>query len=190
MSVAARRAPPMRIAEFLQWAARTPDDERWELLDGEPVLMASPGERHQAIVSNLTRRLGDLADTKGCRALPGLGLVNEFVDDFAPIPDTVIRCGPLLPDGYARDPIMVAEVLSPSTMGIDRGRKTTFYKALQTLRVFLIVYQDEPRIEVWRRDGADWSYRALGLGDVIECPELDGTLPVDAVYANVPFGRS
>jgi hypothetical protein len=36
-----------------------------------------------------------LAEKLGCRALPGLGLRNDFVDDVAPIPDLVVRCGPI-----------------------------------------------------------------------------------------------
>ena len=106
-----------------------PDEERWELLDGEAVLMAPPSERHQQIVSNLLAALRPLVAKFGCRALPGLGLRNDFVDDYAPIPDVVVRCGPLLTDGYARDPLVVAEVLSPSTLNNDRGRKAAFYQA-------------------------------------------------------------
>ncbi len=131
MALALRRNPPMRVADFLAMIRDRPDEERWELLDGEPVLMAPPSERHQQIVSNLIRRIAPLAEKLGCRALPGLGLRNDFVDDVAPIPDLVVRCGPLLPDGYARDPLVVAEVLSPSTLNNDRGRKAEFYQGLQ-----------------------------------------------------------
>ncbi|ACL56635.1 Uma2 family endonuclease [Methylobacterium nodulans] len=186
MSLALRREPRMRFADFLAMIRGRPDEERWELLDGEPVLMAPPSERHQQIVMNLGRQLGPLADRLGCRALPGLGLRNEFVDDFAPIPDLVVRGGPLLADGYARDPILVAEVLSPSTMHNDRGRKAAFYQSLQTLRSFLIVYQDEPRVELWLLgNGPDWTLRALGLDDTIDLPDLAGSVPVASLYAGI-----
>ncbi|RVU16201.1 Uma2 family endonuclease [Methylobacterium oryzihabitans] len=188
MALALRRNPPMRVADFLAMIRARPDEERWELLDGEPVLMAPPTERHQQIVSNLIRQIAPLAEKLGCRALPGLGLRNDFVDDFAPLPDLVVRCGPLLPDGYARDPIVVAEVLSPSTLNNDRGRKAEFYQGLQTLRTFLIVYQDEPRVEVWSRgNGPDWSLRVLRPGDVIPLPDLAGEIPVAALYAGIPL---
>ncbi|WP_407526789.1 Uma2 family endonuclease [Methylobacterium oryzisoli] len=188
MTLALRREPRLRFADFLAMIRARPDDERWELLDGEPILMAPQSERHQQIVGNLIRQIGPLADRLGCRALPGLGLRNEFVDDYAPIPDIVVRCGPLLPDGYARDPILVAEVLSPSTMHNDRGRKAAFYQSLQTLRTFLIVYQDEPRVEVWQRgNGPDWSVRALGLDDTLPLPDLAGSVPVAALYAGIPL---
>ncbi|ACA15016.1 protein of unknown function DUF820 [Methylobacterium sp. 4-46] len=186
MSLALRREPRMRFAEFLNLIRARPDEERWELLDGEPVLMAPPTGRHQQIVMNLGRHLAELAERRGCRALPGLGLHNDAVDDFAPVPDLVVRCGPLLQDGYARDPILVAEVLSPSTMHEDRGRKAAFYQSLQTLRAFLIVYQDETRVEVWSRgNGPDWTKRALGGGDAIDLPDLGGSLPVASLYAGL-----
>jgi Uma2 family endonuclease len=186
MSLALRRAPRMRVAEFLEMISDRPDEERWELLDGEAVLMAPSSERHNQIAMNLGRQLATLADRLGCRALSGMGVRNDFADDFAPIPDLVVRCGPLLPDGYARDPIVVAEVLSPSTMHNDRGRKAEFYQSLQTLRAYLIVYQDEARVEVWSRgNGPDWSLRVLGRDDMIPLPDLGGEVPVAALYHGI-----
>ncbi|SFL23073.1 Uma2 family endonuclease [Methylobacterium pseudosasicola] len=182
MAVAARRDTRMGCAEFKRWAEGRPDAERWELLDGEPVLMSPPRERHQAIVANLIRRIGDLADGKGCRAMPGLGIVSPAQDDFVPIPDVVVRCGPPLPDGYAEDPLLVAEVLSPSTMSLDRGRKIDFYRTVPSLKVLLIVYSDEVRVELWRREAEDWGVQALGLDGSLALPELDGTVPVRDIY--------
>ena len=182
MALAARHDARMRVAEFRHWADSRPEAERWELLDGEPVLMSPPRERHQAIVANLVRRIGDLADGKGCRALPGLGIVSTEQDDFVPIPDVVVRCGPPLPDGYAADPVLVAEVLSPSTMSLDRGRKIEFYRTVASLQVLLIVYSDEVRVEVWRRRGDDWTVQALGSDGSVALPELDGAVPVRDIY--------
>ena len=186
MAVAARRDARMSVAEYRAWVEGRPGDERWELLDGEPLLMAPPRERHQQIVANLVRRLGDLAERQDCRALPGLAILSEAMDDFAPFPDVVVRCGAPRPDGYADDPVLIAEVLSPSTMSIDRGRKSDFYRTVPSLQTFLIVYQDEARIEVWRRD-ADWSKRVVGLDDAIDLPELGGRVAVSDVYARVAF---
>ncbi|GJD64069.1 Uma2 family endonuclease [Methylobacterium frigidaeris] len=188
MSLALRRAPRMRVAEFLKMIRDRPDEERWELLDGEAVLMAPPGERHQQIVMNLGRQLATLAEKLGCRALPGLGLRNDFVEDYAPIPGLVVLRGPHLSDGYARDPLIVTAVLSPSTMHNDRGRKAEFYQGLQTLRAYLVVYSDEARVEIWSRgNGPDWSLRVLGHDDVISLPDLGGEVPVAALYNGIPL---
>lgn len=186
MAVAARRETGMSVGEYRVWVEDRPDDERWELLEGEPVLMSPPKARHQRIVANLVRKLDELAERRGCNALPGLAVLSAAMDDFAPIPDIVVTCGPLPPDGYTRDPVLVAEVLSPSTMKNDLGAKTVFYRSVPSLATFLIVHQDEARVEVWSRaDG--WSMRGLGLGDVIGLPELGGTLAVSDIYARIAF---
>ena len=188
MSLALRRAPRMRVADLIAMIRERPDEERWELLDGDAVLMAPPSGRHQQIVSNLLAALRPLVAKFGCRALPGLGLRNDFVDDYAPIPDVVVRCGPLLTDGYARDPLIVAEVLSPSTLNNDRGRKAAFYQGLQTLRAYLIVYADEARVELWSRgNGPDATLRVLGRDDTIPLPDLGGEIPVAALYDGIPL---
>jgi Uma2 family endonuclease len=92
------------------------------------------------------------------------------------------------PNGYAKDPVLIAEVLSPSTMDNDRGRKLAFYKSIATLRTLLIVYQDEVRVEAWERDGDAWSFRVLkGLSETLPIPTLATELSVKDVYADVPF---
>ena len=79
-------------------------------------------------------------------------------------------------------------MLSPSTMSDDRGRKTDFSCAVESLQTFLIVYQDEPRVEVWRRRaGTARRKQALGLDGAIELPEFGGTLPVAAVFSGSSF---
>ena len=119
--------------------------------------------------------------------LPGLGILNEAIDDFAVIPDVVVRCGPPVPGGYATDPILVAEVLSPSTMINDRGRKLDFYRTIGSMRTILIVYQAEIRVESWQRDGDEWRWLVLkDRSAFLPLPELDGKLRLADVYEGLP----
>lgn len=188
MALALRRDPGMRVAAYQAWVADLPDEERWELIDGEPVLMAPQSERHQQIVANLVRHLRPFGRDRGCRAIPGIAVLSDSMDTFAPIPDVVVRCGPPLEDGYARDPVLVAEVLSPSTMSRDRGLKTDFYRSIASLKLFLIAYQDEPRVEVWRREpDSGWAFEARDLGGAIDLPELGGRLAVAESYDDIAF---
>ena len=184
MAVAVRRDPPMRVAEYKEWVAARPEGERWELIDGVPVMMAPAKDRHHRIVYNLLRALGDLADPRGCWAQSGLAVLSEAMDDYAPIPDALVRCGAELPDGYADDPLLVAEVLSPSTLINDRGFKARFYQSIPSLRTLLLIDQDEMRIEVWRR-GSDWTMWIARAGERIDLPELGGALAVADVYNRI-----
>ena len=186
MAVAVRRDARMRVAEYKQWAATRPDDERWELIDGVPLLMSPARGRHQRIVTNLIKRLDDMAEPRGCGAYPGLAILSEAMDEYAPIPDVVVQCGEPPADGYTSDPLLVAEVLSPSTLVLDRGRKTEFYQTVPALRLLLLVHQDEARVEVWRREAA-WSLRIAGPGETVALPELGGSLSVADIYARIAF---
>lgn len=184
MAVAVRRDPGMGVAEYQEWVAGRPDEERWELIDGESMLMAPPSERHPMIVANLLRHLASVARDRGGRAIPGIAALSDAMDTFAPIPDVRIRCGSMLREGYARDPVLVAEMLSASTM----SRKTDFCRSIASLRVLLIVYQDEPRIEAWRRAaGGDGTKQARGPGETIDLPELGGRLAVADIYDDIDF---
>ncbi len=73
------------------------------------MLMAPPSERHQEIVLNLARKLSDLGRDRGCRAVPGIAVVSDAMDNFAPIPDIVCdvdRAGatatPAIPSSWPR----------------------------------------------------------------------------------------
>jgi len=186
MAGTARRDARMGVADYRVWVESKPDSERRELLDGIPVPMSPTSGLHQRIVMNLGKRLDDLAERRGCSALPGLAVLSEAMDDVAPIPDIVVQCGPLPRDGHTHDPVAVAEVLSPSTMSMDRGRKTDFFRTVPSLQSFLIVYQDAVRVEVWRRE-TDWTMRMLGSDEAIDLPELGGALSVADIYARVEF---
>ncbi len=188
MNLAARQDRRMRVAEFRAMIEPYPDEERWELIDGQAVLMAPQSERHQRIVANLLDGLRAGARRRGCVALPGLGIVNDVIDDYAPIPDIVVRCGPPLAGGYAHDPIFIAEVLSPTTRNNDRGRKADFYETLTSLRTFLVVHQDQVLIEMWQRDGETWRFRTLGPDEAIDLPELETHLSVADIYAGLDLG--
>ncbi len=188
MSARLRSTPRLTVAEFIEMIRPYPDEERWELLDGEAVLMSPQTGRHQRIVMNLLRALDPLTRPRGCEVLPGIGLLNDTVTGYAPIPDVVVRCGPMLDGGYARDPVFLAEVLSPSTMGNDRGRKLDFYQTIRSLRTILVVYQDEVRVEAWQRDGEAWNRSVLkGRAATLPLPELDGKLALADLYEDVPL---
>lgn len=185
MTAVRKLRPYMNVAAFRDMIVRFPDEERWELLDGEPMLMSPQTERHQRIVGNLWARCRELAQARGCVALAGLGLLSDTVDDYAPIPDVVVRCGPMVEGGYAEDPVLVAEVLSPSTMRWDRGGKVEFYQTIPSLQIVLLVYQDELRVELWLRDGDAWR-REVRHGRAASFESLGGVITLAAIYADVP----
>jgi Uma2 family endonuclease len=183
--------PPKRLtfSEFLTLTQSAMDWERWELLGGQAILMAPQSERHQRIVGSLSDHLRRIARQHGCVGLPGLGVVSDGNEEYAPIPDFVVRCGPPLDGSYAKDVVLLAEVLSPSTMSNDRGRKPDFYRTLPNLRTILVVFQDEVRVEALQRDDAgEWQWVVRKRReDSLALPELGGELRLADVYEDVPL---
>ena len=129
MGVPTIKTDPMTVEEYFAFTDTRPDEEKWELIDGEPVLNASPSELHQRIIKNLTFALATLERRPGTiwEILPGLGV--RVSETSRPEPDVLII--PISgrsadPQGRDRSDIIAAfEILSPSTASRDLRWKRT-----------------------------------------------------------------
>jgi Uma2 family endonuclease len=93
-----------------------------------------------------------------------------------------------LAGSYAKDPVLLAEVLSPSTMPNDRGLKLPFYQGIESLRAILLVYTNEVRIEHWQRTDTVWNEDvASGIEAAVALPVLGGSLTLADTYDGVAF---
>jgi Uma2 family endonuclease len=121
-------------ADYLTW----PDDQRWELLEGEPRLMSpGPNRRHQELLMALGSRLYDYLQGKTCRIYPApfdvrlakAGEPDENVDTVVQ-PDLIVVCDPAKLDdrGCRGAPDLVVEITSPSTASLDHIRKKALYE--------------------------------------------------------------
>src|SRR5512143_2055471 len=140
MSIVAR--PRMTSDEFLAWAMQRPEGERWELVGGELIAMSPERSGHALVKARVWRALDDAITGAGlaCTAYPD-GMAVE-IDDFTVYePDALVRCGdPLDADAVKiTDPLIVVEVLSPSSQARDAGAKLADYARLPSLRHYLLV---------------------------------------------------
>lgn len=191
---AVRKLEPVSIAEFDDYLELQGDDASlFELIDGEIVMMTNPTKRHGRVVRNVGVRLNLAMSKRGCEVFQGDIRVQRDTDRKAldkTKPDLVVRCGPEAPGtddlNFIDDPIVVVEVLSPSTMDYDRGPKLIFYKSLPTLQHVVIAYQDEMRIEHYVRRGDEWTMKALTKpGDVLDLSAVAFTMTVAEAYFEV-----
>jgi Uma2 family endonuclease len=98
-------------------------------------------------------------------------------------PDVMVTCSKQnLKSHWIDDPRLLVEVLSPSTERIDRNEKLMAYQQIPSLQDYLLVAQDQTRIEVLSRE-ADWKPRFHGPGDMITLAGLGVTLALDTLYA-------
>jgi Uma2 family endonuclease len=164
MARAAERLRKVTIAEFDEIAEKATEARDYELIDGEIVMMTNPAETHEQIASNIGARLKLAMDSRGCRTYQGGMRVqaddnSKAFDKFKP--DVVVRRGPPGTGAYITDPVVVVEVLSPSTMDNDRGPKLRFYRALPRVQRIVLVYSDQMRAEHYWRMEEGWRFEAL-----------------------------
>ena len=135
--------------------AKDDDAHLYELVEGVIVMMTNPTEIHEEIVANIGAPLKLAMTPRNCRTFIGGMRVqsSEKRDGLDKTrPDIVVRCGAAATRSTSvTDPIVVIEVLSPSTIDVDRGPKLDFYKSIPTMRHIVLVYQDQMRVEHYRR---------------------------------------
>jgi len=181
--------PPVTIAQFDAFLDGQADDRPWELVAGRIIGMTNPNQVHEQIVSNVGARLKRAADSRGYQAFFGGMPVQRSESRTAidkPRPDLLVRCGQLQRLGFVMDPLIVVEVLSPSTMDVDRGEKLRFYKRLPTLVHIALVYQDQMRAEHYRRVDTGWELEVLtNPSDVLVFEAIACDVPLADAYFGV-----
>jgi Uma2 family endonuclease len=186
MGVPTIKTGPMTVEEFYAFTDTRPDEEKWELIDGEPILNAAPSPLHQRIVKNLVIALGnrERVSDVGWEVLPGLGV--RVSDVNRPEPDVLILPRPdLVRDSLVRDrsDVVVAfEVLSPSTKERDLRWKRTAYTSLPSLTHYVVIAQDAVDVVVFGRDAQFAERRMRSLADSVELPSLGISLPLSEIY--------
>ena len=193
MADAVHRARPLTIADYDRFVDVQRDDREWELVDGTLVMMSNPTENHEQIAGNIGAPLKLAMDAVGCRSYQG-GMRVQRSDDSRghdkTRPDIVVRCGPRQNQTYLTDPLVVVEVLSPSTIDDDRGRKLRFHKSLPTLRDIVLAYQDQMRVEHYRRTEQGWDLEVLTRPEhSLRFDAVDFEIDLDHVYFDVPVLR-
>jgi Uma2 family endonuclease len=185
-----QHTPILTVDSFRAWLKSRPDEERWELIEGIPMMMAPPNRRHQRIVSNLESLLNAAFDRQGSPFIAyhdiGVNIVSTVPYD--PEPDVAVIRENENPDPrYADRFYLVAEVLSDSDRDIIEGKRD-IYRAQPSCRCILLVRQDRPEIIVDRRTGDGWRSQVLGDADELSLPEFGLSCPVKDVYRNTPIG--
>jgi len=184
MSVAMRARHT--YAEYLALEEASP--EKHEFVAGELYAMSGGTPVHARLQAAVLLELGGALRGKRCVPYgPDLRLYVPTLDESA-YADAVVICGPVAhaADPHAAtNPTVVCEVLSPSTEAYDRGRKFEKYRQLDALQEYVLVAQDRPLIEVFRREGDTWVLRTYGPGTSAVLASVGVSLAVDEVYRGV-----
>jgi len=178
-------------ADYLTW----PDEERWELIDGEAYDMSpGPEVQHQRLVVRLSTRFAVHLEGKPCqvfvapldvRPMATSEMSDEEVDTVVQ-PDLLIVCDKkkLEKRGVVGAPDLVVEILSPYTFRKDLSKKFDLYERAG-VREYWVVFPNEQFIQVYRLvNGVYGRHQIVEPGDVLEVSWLDDfKLDVTAVFA-------
>ena len=173
----------MTLAEFLEWDDGS--DRRYELQDGVPVMMAPSLEAHGELAAALAIEIGTRLKPP-CRVISEAGIVMPARTDTYYVADLAVTCAPREPGRrMVVEPVLVVEVLSPSTGQVDRWRKVADYRTLESVKEILVVFSDERRVEVQRRTADGWRVEDLIGKAEISLACCDGPIALDAVYRDL-----
>ncbi len=188
MAEPARRLDaPMTVAEFLEWDEG--GDRRYELVGGRPVAMAPARWTHGILAVRLGSRL-ERALRPPCTVAAEAGIVPEDSGVDYYVADLAVSCTPPGDRPWVPDPVLVVEILSPSTRGHDRAVKLPVYRDMASIRHIVLVDGERVHVEYWRRLAAlEWRVRDLGPGDELVIEELGIRVPLDELYRDLPPAR-
>ena len=178
----------MTIEEFLQFTATRPDDEKWELIEGQPVLNATPTDFHQFMATNLVVALANIRSETGELWIPtiGVGTRVPISPRSLPEPDVMVKEKPGIGKTVSDEALVLFEVISPSNDAPDQAWRRKIYASIPNLQHYATVQQK--RVLVTRHDRAnDWqAVRIDAIEAALELPALGGAIALRTIYRDTP----
>ncbi len=183
MNLALRK--PMTLAQFLEWEERQP--LRYEFDGIGPVAMTGGTLGHSAIQRNLAISVGGRLRGKPCQ-FHGSDLKFQVAEGHVRYPDGMVVCSPVERTAtVVYDPVVVFEVLSPSTAGNDRIAKAREYQATLSVQRYVMLEQDGVSATVYARSGETWTHEILIADSMLSLPEIGVELPLAELYEGIVF---
>jgi len=178
---------PMTAAEFLAWDAG--QTTRHEFVRGEVFAMAGGEDRNDTVAGNLYMSLRQHLRGTPCRVYGSdVKLRVEAADCFF-YPDLMVTCSAAdMADRLVkREPVLVVEVLSPSTAAFDRGDKFAAYRQLPSLREVLLVDVQGQRCDLFRKGDTDglWVLHPSAADDPLHLASVELQIPAAVLWADL-----
>jgi Uma2 family endonuclease len=160
-----------------------------EFIDGEVYAMAGTSQNHNRITGNfynfLLTQLRDSSCEPFIENVKVLAAENVFY-----YPDVLVTCeGNFKNPYYCEEPILIIEVVSPSTAQVDRREKLRAYQQMPSVQEYVIVEQEKISVEIHRRqpDGRWITYFFSRNDEEFTLESVDLTFPLTEVYRRVTF---
>ena len=162
-----------------------------EYYNGRMYAMSGASYKHVIITGNVAFALRNCLKKRPCTVLTNDLRLRVAPGGLYTYPDLVVVCGdPRFADDQADtllNPLLIVEVLSPSTEAFDRGRKFEHYRSLESLSEYLLVAQDRMHADLYTRqpDGS-WVLREAGQADdTLELRSIDCHISMADLYSRL-----
>ena len=169
-------------------------EEKYEYFDGEVFAMAGGSLSHNRVAGNLFYGLRSRLEGGSCEVLPAdmrIKVPKAFPYRY---PDLSIVCGkPIIEELSGQqmlvNPLVLIEILSPTTEAYDQGRKFSAYQSITSFQEYLLVSQDWPHITQYvRQSSGKWLRSEIeGIENVLKLESINCVLPLAEIYRLVEF---
>ncbi|WP_353932043.1 Uma2 family endonuclease [Okeanomitos corallinicola TIOX110] len=177
----------LTVEQYLE--AEQYSDIRHEYVAGQVFAMVGASEEHNLIATNIIAIFRPHLRGSSCRAFVSDMKVKIKVKnaDIFYYPDIMVTCNPEDKAKYFKtQPSLIIEVLSNSTATIDKREKRINYQTIDSLQEYVLIYQNEIKIEVFRKDNqGNWLMEILGENDKLYLHSVDLTLTMADIYEDV-----
>ena len=163
-----------------------------EYFNGEIVEMPGASNARNLITVNTINGIYNQVSERGCRVYGSDMRVGTSPVTSYLYPDITVVCDEprFADDGFDTliNPLVLVEVLSPSTEARDRGEKFAYYRQLESVQEYVLISQERVGVEHYLRQGEKWVFEALReLADVLGVVSIDCALPLRHIYRFVEF---
>lgn len=189
MSSAIRLTKKMTLEEYEVWERE--QTERHEYWGGEVFSQAGGSRVHSLIGANILREVSQILKGDRCQAHGSDMRIDIEAAGYQAYPDVCVVCPPV--EGKSADvisnPVLVVEVLSPTTADFDRGTKFGHYRQIPSLKEYIVLWQDQARAEQHVRTGDGlWLLREIvGIDQSIHLASIGAAIAMADIYDKVVF---
>jgi Uma2 family endonuclease len=187
--MATAEVPYYSVDDYLRLEARS--EEKYEYYRGTIYAMAGGKPNHNLITTRLIQLLMNKLEHGPCQAFSNDQRVKTK-DDFYAYPDIAVVCDePIYEKRQGLEtllnPKLLVEVASPSTERYDRGGKYQLYQDIDSLQEYLIVAQDQPRVDHFTRQDDGWFSRKVVDREIVKLTKLGIELSLSDIYQRIVF---
>ncbi|MGI9280854.1 MAG: Uma2 family endonuclease [Endozoicomonas sp.] len=177
---------PISVENYL--AEEQESEVKHEYVNGYIYAMVGSSRRHNLLNVTLTTLFKMHLTGTGCQVFASVMKVKAgaSTDDIFFYPDVVVSCSSNSQNPYIEEePKLIVEILSPSTEKYDRLAKLDAYTKISSLEEYLLVDQNDLKIDLYQHDKGQWKLTRYSQGDELHLSSIDYSVAVSTIYQDV-----